>query len=104
MQNQVAKRLDKFMVTKEVMDKEICIEAFSLPCLGSYHWPVHLEIDIKESPQKNLFHFENVWLQHPDFVVKSRSWWEEIKMRNKMHTFQLKLKELKSNFRLWSKK
>jgi len=39
-------------------------------------------------------------------VEKVRSWWEEIreKGRNKMHTFQLKLKEPKSKISIWNKK
>lgn len=57
--------------------------------------------------QHRPFRFETFWLQEPTFIEKMEQWWQnseaEIKGRNKMHTLQLRLKELKGKIKKWNK-
>lgn len=73
--------------------------------MGSDHWPIRLEIDIKKYPNKCPFRFEAFWLRHNQFITKVEDWWTKSQQRgrNKMHTFQLKLKELKGKIKRWNK-
>ena len=50
--NQIASRLDRFLVSEQILKRDVFIEAKSLPALGSDHWPIRLEIDIKKNPHK----------------------------------------------------
>eukprot|EP00253_Pinus_taeda_P002797 PITA_02797 len=80
-------------------------EAKILPGLGSDHWPICLEIDIKKIKGKKPFRFEAFWLRNPDFLHKVEEWWTQSQARGqgKMHTFQLKLKEIKNRIRKWNR-
>eukprot|EP00253_Pinus_taeda_P031484 PITA_31484 len=72
---------------------------------GSDHWPIRLEIDIKKNKGKKPFRFEAFWLRNPDFLHKVEEWWTQSQVRGKgkMHTFQLKLKEIKGKIRKWNR-
>eukprot|EP00253_Pinus_taeda_P017271 PITA_17271 len=69
--NQIASRLDRFLVSEPVMNKDVFVEEKIMPCLGSNHWPIRLESTVQG--------------------------------KGKMHTFQLKLKELKGRIKKWNK-
>eukprot|EP00253_Pinus_taeda_P033060 PITA_33060 len=69
--NQIASRLDHFLVSEPVMNKDVFVEAKIMPCLGSDHWPIRLESSAQG--------------------------------KGKMHTFQLKLKEVKGKIKKWNK-
>eukprot|EP00253_Pinus_taeda_P026041 PITA_26041 len=69
--NQIASRLDHFLVSEPIMNKDVFIEAKIMPCVGSDHWPIRLESSAQG--------------------------------KGKMHTFQLKLKELKGKIKKWNK-
>lgn len=73
--------------------------------MGLYHWSIRLEINIKKNPLKRPFRFEAFWLRNPQFLSKIEKWWTQStqKVKGKMHTFQLKLKELKGRIRKWNK-
>ena len=76
-----------------------------MPVMGSDHWPIRLEIDIKKNSCKKPFKFEAFWLRNPQFLPKLEEWWIQStqKGKGKMHTFQLKLKELKGKIKKWNK-
>eukprot|EP00253_Pinus_taeda_P028344 PITA_28344 len=75
--NQIASRLDRFLLSKQILNRDVFIETKILPGLGSDHWPIRLEIDIKK--------------------IMSR-----VKGKGKMHTIQLKLKEIKGKIK-WNR-
>eukprot|EP00253_Pinus_taeda_P003073 PITA_03073 len=104
--NQIASRLDRFLVSEGIMNKDIFIEAKIMPSLGSDHWPIRLEVDIKVNQGKRPFRFEYFWLRAPAFIKKVEEWWCQsmIQGKGKTRTFQLKLKELKEKIKIWNKK
>ena len=57
---QVASKLDRFMISEELMliDKEII--ARLLPFGGSNHWTIQLEIKGMVSPRNRPFRFKNI--------------------------------------------
>jgi len=73
--------------------------------MGSDHWPIRLEIDIKKNSCKRPFRFEAFWLRNSQFLSRIEEWWTQStqKGKGKMHTFQLKLKELKGKIKKWNK-
>lgn len=92
--NQIASRLDRFLVSESIMNKDIFVEAQILPSLGSDHWQIKLEVDIKVLHGKRPFRFESFWLRDPSFIKKLEEWWcqSTIQCKGKMRLFQLKLK------------
>eukprot|EP00253_Pinus_taeda_P015705 PITA_15705 len=87
------------------MLKYLFIEATILPVAGSNHWPVKLEIDLKQRPPNKPFRFEAFWLRKEGLMEKLEEWWRmsEQRGKNNMHTFQLKLKEMKNKIKKWNK-
>ena len=63
----IACRLDRFLVTEEIMESGSYLESLILPKAGSDHWPLALQLDTGEIPKYNPFRFEKFWLSHPDF-------------------------------------
>eukprot|EP00253_Pinus_taeda_P015439 PITA_15439 len=62
--NQIASRLDRFLISEQIMLKDVFIEATILPVAGSDHWPVKLEIDLRQRPPNKPFRFEAFWLRN----------------------------------------
>lgn len=50
--NQIASRLDRFLISHQIINRDIFIETMILPRLSSDHWPISLEIDFKASLRK----------------------------------------------------
>jgi len=92
--NQIASRLDRFLLSEQIMNRDVFVEAKIIPAMGSDHWPIRLEIDIKKNSSKKPFRFESFWLRNPQFLPKVEEWWIQsaLKGKRKMHTFKLKLK------------
>ena len=69
--------------------------------MGSDHWSIRMEINIKKNTLKRPFRFEAFWLRNPQFLSKIKEWWTQstLQGKGKMHTFQLKLKELKGRIK-----
>eukprot|EP00253_Pinus_taeda_P018718 PITA_18718 len=81
--NQIASRLDLFLVFEGIMNKDIFIEAKIMPSLGSDHWPIRLEVDIKVNQGKRPFRFETFWLRDPEFIKKAEEWWRQSTIQGK---------------------
>lgn len=47
----------------------------SISCMGLDHWPVQLEINLKETPPNRPFRFESFWLQDAAFLDLLEKWW-----------------------------
>ena len=103
--NKVASRLDKFLALEDLVSVDVFYEASILPTFGSDHWLIRMEIDMKECKKNWPFRFESFWLRDPTFVEKTKGWWEtnHIQGRNRMHSFQLMLKNLKQEIKKWNK-
>jgi exonuclease III len=102
---QIACRLDRFLIYETLMLEGPSIEASILPKSGSDHWPVQLWIDTIATPKFKPFRFEIFWLTHPDFPELSRSWWAnaEISHGTRMYRFQQRLKNFKQQLHDWNK-
>jgi hypothetical protein len=101
----IACRLDRFLVTEEIMESGANLESLILPKAGSDHWPLALQIDMGEPPRYKPFRFEKFWLSHPDFKRLAKSWWEqaEIDHGSCMYKFQQRLKNFKQRLKQWNK-
>lgn len=73
--NQIASRLDRFLVYESIMNRDVFLEAKIMLALGSDHWPIRLVIDIKKNSGKKSFRFESFWLRNPHFLEKVEEWW-----------------------------
>lgn len=104
---QIPSRLDIFLVSEHIIGLDIFYEASILPSIGSDHWPIKLEIAMNNPNKKRPFQFESFWLRALDFIEKVRSWWQDNKSGkegcSKMHSFQLRLNEIKRKIKKWNK-
>eukprot|EP00253_Pinus_taeda_P009427 PITA_09427 len=100
-QDQSMEDFNELITDLRLVDIPTTNEAKILLGLGSDHSPICLEIDIKKIKGKKPFRFEAFWLRNPDFLHKVEEWWTQSQARGqgKMHTFQLKLKEIKNRIR-----
>eukprot|EP00253_Pinus_taeda_P027310 PITA_27310 len=102
---QVASKLDRFIISKDLMliDKEITTRI--LPFGGSNHWPVQLDIKGIGTPKNRAFRFENIWLSHPDFISNIEKWWSEDLQIQGTNMFLLhkRLKHIKLRLKEWNK-
>ena len=57
--------------------------------------------------KRRPFHFESFWLRDPEFLNRVKNWWQESKRgmegRNKIHTFQIRLKYIKGKIKKWNR-
>ena len=74
---QVALKLDRFIVSKELLLRGSNITTLILPFGGLYHWPIQLEVSLFGKPRNTPFRFENAWLTHSDFLTSIEKWWKE---------------------------
>lgn len=81
--NQIASRLDRFLISETIMNKDFFVEAKIMPSLGSDHWPIRLEVDIKRNRGRRPFRFETFWLRDPGFIKKMEEWWTQSSVQGK---------------------
>lgn len=74
---QVTSKLDRFLISEELMLTNKEMTASVLPFGSSDHWPIQLEIKGIDSPRNRPFKFENIWLSHLDFINNIEKWWSE---------------------------
>jgi len=102
---QVASKLDRFMISEDLMllDKEIIVVILHFS--GSDHWPMLMEIKGIGTPRNIPFIFENIWLSHPDFISNIENWWAEDLQIQGLSMFLLhkRLKHIKMNLKVWNK-
>eukprot|EP00253_Pinus_taeda_P015314 PITA_15314 len=103
---QVASKLDRFMISEELMLIDEEISARVLPFGGSHHSPIQLEIKGIVSPRNRPFRFENIWLSHPGFTSNIEKWWsEDLQFQgSKMYLLHKRLKHIKFRLKEWNKK
>ena len=70
--------LDRFLVSKHMVNGPGEITANVLPTVGSDHWPVCLSWDGVVSRLPKNFCFEQFWLKHKDFKGLVEQWWQEM--------------------------
>lgn len=104
---QIASRLERFLASEQLIRNDIFYEASILPSIGSDHWPIKLEIAVNPQNKKRPFRFEAFRLTDPNFTDKMKTWWQEsntgMEGRNKMNTFQIRLKDLKGKVKKWNR-
>ena len=104
--SQVASKLERFMISKELMllDKEITADI--LPIGGSDHWPIQMEIKGIGTPRNKLFRFENIWLSHLDLINNIGNWWaENLQIQgSSMYVLHKILKHIKKKLKEWNQK
>jgi len=71
----IASRLDRFLVSDNAPYLGGDIIASILPISGSDHWPIALQWHRPGNNTKRPFHFETFWLTHPNFNEFVRQTW-----------------------------
>eukprot|EP00253_Pinus_taeda_P003074 PITA_03074 len=102
---QVASKLDRFIISKDLFLTGPNLNAFILPFGGSNHWPIQLEASFIGTSRNRPFRFENVWLTHPNFITNIGKWWlEDMPIQGtKMFLLQQRLKHIKLRLEEWNK-
>lgn len=75
--SQVASKLDRFIISEDLILTGLDLTALILPFGGSDHWPIHIEVSFIGTLRNKPFRSENVWLTHPNFINNMRKWWLE---------------------------
>ena len=101
----MASRLDRFLVSENIMHSIGDLVADVLPVVGSDHWPIRLSWDWSCSPMGKPFCFEKFWMEHKDFKDLVSQWWQELvpPPGTIMFRFQQKLKALKEKICTWNR-
>jgi len=76
-ESQVASKLDRFILSEDLILTGLDMSAMILPFGGSDHWPIQLEASFIGTPRNRPFRFENIWLTHPDFINNIEKCWKE---------------------------
>ena len=101
----VACRLDHFLVTEALLERDQAMEANIIPKSGLDHWPIVFCLDPGFPTRPKPFHFEKFWLTHPDFNQLAHNWWSpaEIDHGTHMYKLQQRLKNFKLHLKEWNK-
>eukprot|EP00253_Pinus_taeda_P022963 PITA_22963 len=102
----VTSKLDRFMISEELMLLNKEITARVLPFGGSDHRPIQLEIKFIDSPRNRPLRFENIWLSHVDFISNIEKWWsEDLQIQgSKMYLLHKRLNHIKFTLKEWNQK
>lgn len=95
--HQITCWLNHFLLSEDLILRDLVLEASILLFMGSNHWPISLAISFPSSPKNKPLKFESFWLRHPCITDKTEEWCKEIAVdtRTRMQLFQWKLKALK---------
>eukprot|EP00253_Pinus_taeda_P014697 PITA_14697 len=104
--SQVASKLDRFIVSEDLLLTGPAITVSILPFGGLDHWPVHLKATFMGTLRNRPFRFENACLSHPKFTSNIDKWWkEDLNIQGtKMYMHQQRLKYIKSKLKACNKK
>eukprot|EP00253_Pinus_taeda_P004501 PITA_04501 len=101
----VASKLDRFIISEDLMliGQEIIVRV--LPFGGSDHFLVQMEIQGIGTPRNRPFRFENIWLSHPEFISNIEKWWaEDLHIQGtRMFLLHKILKHIKLRLKDWNK-
>ena len=103
--HQIAKCLDRFMVSEPILTLGGLLDAMVLRTAGSDHWPIPFSWHSHGHSLHKPFRFEKFWLTHPTFMDSINSWWNEMSVssRSKMLIMDQKIKMLRGHLRTWNK-
>lgn len=73
------------------------------PSLGLDHFPLPMEMNIKQDNSTKYFKFLNCWADHPNFMDTVKQCWEGNTKRNPMWIFHQKMRRLSSTLSSWSR-
>eukprot|EP00253_Pinus_taeda_P023386 PITA_23386 len=101
----IASRLDRFLISDNVIHLGGDFHASILPQGGSDHWPIMLQWTRPGKHCNRPFRFEAFWSTHPDFKEVVRAAWKSFTppAGAKMFQFQQKLRHLKQVLKVWNK-
>lgn len=72
---QVASKLDRFIISEDLILLGLDLSAMILHFGGLDHWPIQLEASFIGTPRNRPFRFENIWLAHQNFNKNIEKWW-----------------------------
>eukprot|EP00253_Pinus_taeda_P004859 PITA_04859 len=98
---QIASRLDRFLISDNVVHVGGEFTAHIIPFSGSDHWPIEMLWNRPGNNIKKPFRFEAFWLSHPEFKDFITTTWQNSNPieHSKMARFQKKLKLLKGEIK-----
>lgn len=104
-ESHVTSKLDRFIISEDLMltDKEKI--TMVLPSGGSDHWSVQMEIQAIGTPQNRPFRFENIWLSHLEFMSNIEKWWtKDLEIQGtRMFLLHKILNHIKMKLKEWNK-
>jgi len=68
-------KLDRYLMTSSWEEKFPLCSAWSLPRVGSDHWPIILDSGETNTTKTRYFFFENQWTLLPDFIPSVQQVW-----------------------------
>ena len=97
--------MDRYLLSKNIMQAHWHIENSILPTAGSDHWPISIKISFPTDKEAKPFRFEKIWLTHLNFETKIKEWCKEssIIKGSTMMKFQQRLKLIKARLKEWNK-
>ena len=100
----ISSKLDRFLISDNVVHLGGDISSTILPYSGSDHWLISLQWQRPGNAMRRPFHFEAFWLTHPAFKYLISTFWKNFRPPegSKMFLFQQKLKSLKAHIKSWN--
>ncbi len=101
---QIASRLDRFLLLDNFVHLVGDISASILPLAGTDHWPISLQWKNLGNSNIKPFKFEAFWLTHPKFITVVNSAWDSFIPNggSLMYQFQQRLKHTKKKIKIWN--
>lgn len=94
--------IDRFLLSDSIISKFSSTTTKRLERITSNHFPISLTLG-KQNWGPLPFKFENMWLQHSNFLNFVEDWWKSDPMRGwPEHGFIQKLKGLKGVIKSWN--